>query len=63
MSAVCHIGRANGGVEFRLATETTMSQTRPSGLSVGAAMMWISLIALAMCLEILFADHMPPLPT
>jgi hypothetical protein len=40
-----------------------MSQTRPSGLSVGAAMMWISLIALAMCLEILFADHTPPLPT
>jgi hypothetical protein len=27
-----------------------------------AAMMWISLIARAMCLEILFADHTPPLP-
>ena len=38
-------------------------QTPPLRLSVGAAMMWISLIALAMCLEILFADHTPPLPT
>jgi hypothetical protein len=46
------------------ATESTMSlhirQTPPPRLSVGTTMMWISLIALVMCLAILFADHMPP---
>jgi hypothetical protein len=57
MSAVCHIGRANRGVEFRLAMETTIVA------DATITMMWISLIARAMCLEILFADHTPPLPT
>ena len=35
-------------------------QTPPPRLSVGAAMMWISLIALVMSIAILFADHTPP---
>jgi hypothetical protein len=34
-------------------------QTSPPRLSTGAAMMWISLIALVMCLQFLFADHTP----
>jgi hypothetical protein len=35
-------------------------QTPPPRLSVGAAMMWIALISLVMCLAILFGDHTPP---
>jgi len=35
-------------------------QTPPPRLSVGAAMMWISLIALVMSIAIVFADHTPP---
>jgi hypothetical protein len=34
-------------------------RTPPPRLSVGAAMMWISLIALVTSLAVLFADHMP----
>jgi hypothetical protein len=34
-------------------------QTPPPRLSVGAAMMWISLIALVTSLAVLFADHTP----
>ena len=34
-------------------------QTPPPRLSVGAAMLWISFIALVMSIAILFADHTP----
>jgi hypothetical protein len=34
-------------------------QTPPPHLSVGAAMMWISLIALVTSLAVLFADRTP----
>jgi hypothetical protein len=58
------LGSGKSWVELRPATESTMSlhirQTPPPRLSVRAAMMWVSLIALVMYLAILLADHMPP---
>jgi hypothetical protein len=57
MSAVCHRGRSKS---WRSIETIGDGAGEHNVTAYSTAIMWMSLIALVMCLAILFADHTPP---